>query len=407
MRTSSLIHEAWVSISASRLRTFLAMLGIVIGVGSVVLMIAIGTGSSRQVDKAIRQLGTNLLIITPGSYSSKGVQSNAYSKFAIRDSAMLAQLPSVGYASAASDYRTFQVRSAYGNWSTGLMGTTESGIRMRSWSFVQGKSFTAEDVQKGNRVVVLGSTPAEKLFGAGMNPIGMNIQVNSINFQVVGTLAPKGPTMDGRDQDNIIFLPITTAQSKLWGVTWQGIVQTLNVQAVSKEYMAKATEEVRSSLRARFKLKSAEADNFTITNLTSLTQAASDTTKSMSILLASIASISLVVGGIGIMNIMLVTVSERTREIGIRKAIGASERVILMQFLLESIFIAFVGSLIGLLLGFGLGVMAERYLSVPVYFSMWSVFTSLAVASGVGIASGLYPAYKAAKLQPIEALRVG
>lgn len=407
MQISSLLHESWVSISASRLRTFLAMLGIVIGVGSVVLMIAIGSGSSRQVEKSIRSLGTNLLIVTPGATEAKGVQSAGYSKFEIKDAAILSQLPSVAYAAAFTDYRSFQVVSSFGNWSAGVMGTTDTGIKIRNWEFATGRSYNAEEVKKGERVVVLGSTVAERLFG-GRDGVGMNVQINNISFRVVGTLKPKGQSMDGRDQDNVIFLPITTAQAKLWGFTyWQGIVQTLNVQAVSKNYLDKATEEIRDVLRVRFRLKGAEADNFTITNLATITKAATDTTKSMSILLASIASISLVVGGIGIMNIMLVTVSERTREIGIRKAIGASERIILMQFLLEAIFIAVVGSLLGLLLGFGLGFMAQHYFAVPVFYSLWSVVSSLGVASGVGIASGLYPAYKAARLQPIEALRVG
>ncbi|MDX2073723.1 MAG: ABC transporter permease [Alphaproteobacteria bacterium] len=407
MLASALIRESWVSISASRLRTFLAMLGIVIGVGSVVLMIAIGTGSSRQVEKAIKQLGTNLLIITPGATNAKGLQSSSYSSFSIRDAAILSQLPSVGYAAAFTEYRTFQVRSSFGNWSTGVIGTTEAGVKIRGWEMQSGIGYSNEDVKKGERVVVVGSTVADKLFG-GREAVGSSIQINSISFRVIGTLKAKGQSIDGRDQDNVIFIPITTAQAKLWGFTyWQGVVQTLTVQAVSKHYMSKATEEIRDTLRKRFRLKSTQADNFTITNLSSITKAATDTTKSMSILLASIASISLVVGGIGIMNIMLVTVSERTREIGIRKAIGASERVILAQFLLEAIFIAFVGSILGLLLGFGLGFMAERYLDVPVYYSLWSVMISLAVASGVGIASGIYPAYKAAKLQPIEALRVG
>ncbi len=407
MQISSLLHESWVSISANRLRTFLAMLGIVIGVGSVVLMVAIGTGSSRQVEKAIKQLGTNLLIITPGSIEAKGVQSAGYSRFEIKDATILAQLPSVATAAAFTDYRSFQLVSSFGNWNAGVIGTTETGIAIRNWEFAKGASYTAEDVRKGNRVVVLGSAVAEKLFSE-QGGIGRNIQINSLSFRVTGILKSKGQSMDGRDQDNVVFMPITTAQAKLWGFTyWQGIVQTINVQAVSKKYMSKATEEIRDTLRGRFKLKSAEADNFTITNLSSITKAASDTTRSMSILLASIASISLVVGGIGIMNIMLVTVSERTREIGIRKAIGASERIILLQFLLEAIFIAVFGSLLGLLLGFGLGFIAQHYFAVPVYYSMWSVIASLAVASGVGIISGIYPAYKAARLQPIEALRVG
>ena len=406
MKTSSLFHEAWVSISASRLRTFLAMLGIVIGVGSVVLMVAIGTGSSRQVEQAIRQLGTNLLIITPGNSEVSRVMTNSYARLEPRDALILSQLPSVAYAAAFTDFRSFQMKSRFGTFSGNMIGTTLDGIRIRNWQIEEGANFTPEDMQKGNRVLVIGKTVASKLFGE-RDPVGMSIQINSVNFRVIGVLNSKGQSLDGRDQDNVVFLPIDTAQRKLWGTSyWQNIVQTLNVQTISKKFMNSATEEIRDTLRIRQKLKPAEPDNFTVTSLGSITQAASDTTRSMSILLASIASISLVVGGIGIMNIMLVTVSERTREIGIRKAIGASERIILAQFLLEAIFIACAGSVLGLGLGFGLGMAANHYLAVPIYYSMWSVVTALVVASGVGILSGFYPAYKAAKLQPIEALRV-
>ena len=406
MRFPSLLHEAWVSISASRLRTFLAMLGIVIGVGSVVLMLAIGSGSSRAVEKAINQLGTNLLIVTPGSSNAKGVQSNSISAFKIRDALILGQLPSVTDAAAISERRPFQVRSSFGNWNSGVQGITEAGLRINNWKLAEGESFTADHIRNADRVVVLGKSAATNLF-ADNAVVGNKVQISTISFRVIGVLAPKGQSMDGRDQDDVIFMPITTAESKLWGYGYaQGIVQMLMVQVVSKEAMDNATEEIRATLRERFKLRGTTADNFTIHNLTSITQIASDTTRAMSILLGAIASISLVVGGIGIMNIMLVTVSERTREIGIRKAIGANEGHILSQFLLEALMISGVGSFTGLAMGFGLGSVAERFFGVPTYYSLWSVVISLAVACGVGIGSGLYPAYKAAKLQPIEALRV-
>ncbi len=406
MLPGSLIYEAWISISANRLRTFLAMLGIVIGVSSVVLMVAVGTGSSRKVAEAIRQLGTNLLIVTPGSASNKGVRSIASSRFSVRDAQILGQLPSVAYAAAFTDYRNFQLRSSLSNWNAGAVGTTEHGIRIRNWPLAEGSEFSAEDVQNGKRVMVIGNTVARELCG-GLSCVGTTILINNISFAVIGVLEARGQSLDGRDQDNIIFLPITTAQSKLWGNSYSSIVQSINARAIAKDYVTIAAEEIRSALRDRFRIKNTDGDNFTITDLTAITKIASDTTKSMSMLLAAIASISLIVGGIGIMNIMLVTVSERTREIGIRKAIGASERAILSQFLLEAIFIAFVGSLIGLSLGAGLGLLASSQIGLPVDFSIWAVVSALLVASGVGIASGIYPAYKAAKLQPIEALRVG
>lgn len=406
MRLSNLLHESWLSISASRLRTALAMLGIVIGVGSVVLMLAIGTGSSRTVEQAIKKLGTNLLIITSDVSGSGGVMSSNISSFKISDALILGQLPSVADAAALTERRPFQVRSAFSNYNANVQGISEAGVRINNWKITEGLAFNHDDIKTSNRVVILGKTVADELF-PNQSAVGSNIQINNITFRVVGLLNSKGQSLDGRDQDNIAYVPITTAESKLWGYSYfQGVVQMLMVQAISKDRMPQATEEARQALRDRFKLRGIEADNFRITNLTAITKVASETARAISILLGAIASISLIVGGIGIMNIMLVTVSERTREIGIRKAIGANEFHILLQFLMEALMIAIVGSILGLGAGFGLGFAAEKWLGVATYYSVWSVVISLVVACGVGVASGLYPAYKAAKLQPIEALRV-
>ena len=405
MNQSDLFREAWISVAASRLRTFLAMLGIVIGVGSVILMLAVGSGSQRQVQDAIDQLGSNLLIITPGSSDNKGLRSNSISKLTVKDAEAIAQLPTIFSASPATSQREFQVSAGSNNWNSRITGTTPEFFAIRNWVFAEGQSFTAEDQRLGRRVAVIGATVATELFGE-QAPLGMTFRINGLPFQVVGLLESKGQGFDGRDQDDAIFIPITTAESKLWGYMFaSGVVQFIFAEAISKDDLELATEDITQLLRERNKLKETEADNFTVRNLTAIARVATDTTKALSILLGAIASISLIVGGIGIMNIMLVTVAERTREIGIRKAVGATRRHILSQFLMEAILIAGVGSAIGLAAGLGLGFAAEEWMSVPVEYSLWSVVMALGVAVGVGLASGLYPAFKAARMNPIEALR--
>jgi putative ABC transport system permease protein len=405
MNYSDLSREAWISITASRLRTFLAVLGIVIGVGSVILMLAVGSGSRQAVQDAINKLGSNLLIISPGNSDNKGLRSNSISELTVKDAEAIAQLPSIYSAAPATSQREFQVSASSKNWNTRITGTTPEFFDIRNWTFAEGQPFTAEDQRLGKRVAVIGSTVAMQLFGSEP-PLGMTFRINGLPFQIIGVLEAKGQGFDGRDQDDAIFIPITTAESKLWGYTFSaGIVQFIFAEAIGKEELETATDEITQLLRQRNKLRETDADNFTVRNLTSIARVATDTTKALSILLGAIASISLIVGGIGIMNIMLVTVTERTREIGIRKAIGATKKNILTQFLMEAILIAGVGSLIGLATGIGLGFAAEHWMSVPVQYSVWSAIMALGVAVGVGLASGLYPAFKAAGMEPIEALR--
>lgn len=405
MMFTGLLHEAWVSITASRLRAFLAMLGIVIGVGSVILMLAVGAGSRSAVEESISKLGSNLLIVTPGISSNKGITTRDISHLEAKDADAIAQLPDVLAAAPATSGRDFQFNAGNENWNTRVTGTTPDFFDIRNWVFAEGAAFTPEDMALGKRVVVIGSTVATKLF-KDEPPLGRTVRINGIPFQISGILATKGQGFDGRDQDDAAFVPISTAQSKLWGYTYvQGIVQLIFVQAASKESLDGVTEAISSLMRKRHKLREAEEDNFIIRNLSAITQVATDATRALSLLLGAIASISLVVGGIGIMNIMLVTVTERTREIGIRKAIGATERDILIQFLMEAVIISGVGSFIGFCIGVGIGLAAQHWGGVPVEFSLWSVLLALGVAVGVGIFSGLYPAFKAARLQPIEALR--
>jgi len=410
MKISALVNEAWVSIGTNRLRAFLAMLGIVIGIGSVVLMMAIGTGSQRAVEEGIAKLGSNLLIVTPGSSVANGLRSGDISRFDMKDASAIGQLPSVLAAAAATYPRSFQAASGKLNWNTQVTGTTPDFFDIRNWTFAEGEAFTGDDLQQNNPVAVIGATVAGKLFpdetSQGISILGRGIHINGAPFRIAGVLVPKGQGFDGRDQDDAVYIPITTAKSRLWGKNvFSSMVQMIFAKATSGEAMDEASEEISELLRQRHNLGEAKGDNFTIHNLTSITQVATETTQAFSLLLGAIASISLVVGGIGIMNIMLVTVTERTREIGIRKAIGATEHQILLQFLLEAILIACMGSFVGLLVGFGGGLAAEAWLEISVEYSPWSVALALGVAAGIGVASGIYPAYKAARLQPIEALR--
>jgi putative ABC transport system permease protein len=400
-----LLHEALISIGASRLRTFLAVLGIVIGVASVVLMLAVGRGSQSAVEESINKLGSNLLIITAGSRSTNGLQSTNISDLSDKDAEAIATLPSVIAAAPATAPQSLQVAAGKNNWNTRITGTTSDFFPIRKWEFSEGDVFSPDDLRLGKRVAIIGSTIATKLF-EGEEPLGAAIRINNMPFSIVGILASKGQDFSGRDQDDAIYIPLNTAANKLPGnfeVT--GIVQVIYAQASSREALDFATEEITDLMRNRHKLRESQADDFTIRNLSSITQTATDTSKALSMLLGAIASISLIVGGIGIMNIMLVTVAERTREIGIRKAIGASDNQILLQFLFEAMLIALSGCIIGLVIGFGGGLAAHRYMNIPIEYSVWSILLALIVATIVGLASGIYPAYKAAKLQPIEALR--
>ncbi len=401
-----LLREAWLSIGAHPLRTFLAMLGIVIGVASVVLMLAIGAGSQRAVEESIEKLGTNLLIVTPGNFSNKGVVTINANSLTPQYVDAIAQLPSVVAAAATTSGSSLQITTGKTNWNTRVTGTNPSYFSIRNWDFAEGESFTADDVAGSRRVAVIGSTVADKLFPEG-DAFGQTVRLNNTSFLIVGILAPKGQDFSGRDQDDSVFVPFTTAEKKLFGKdnVIGSMVQSIYVQAASKEDIEPATEEITDYIRQRHRLRETDENDFTVRNMASITQVASDTSQALSMLLGAIASISLIVGGIGIMNIMLVNVTERTREIGIRKAIGASQRQILLQFLFESMLIAAGGSLFGLLAGIGGGMGVKHWLAIPVESTLWPVLLSMAVAIVVGVASGIYPAHKAANLEPIEALR--
>jgi len=402
----AMLGEAWHAMGANRLRTALTMLGMVIGVGSVVLMMAIGQGAQYAVAQTISTMGSNLYVIISGWTQTGGVRSGGGGGYTLRvaDADAISELDHITQV-APVHQGTQQVVYAAKNWSTSVVGTTPSYLDARSWSLTSGYTLTDADIRSATRVALLGKTVIESLFDPGEEPLGKTIRIQQTPFLVIGTLGTKGQNLDGRDQDDTIIIPLTTAQRKVFGVRFAGSVRSIIVQATSAEAMPLVEKSVTSLLRQRHRLRDDAENDFYIRNLTAAADSAAETTRVMSLLLGAIASVSLLVGGIGIMNIMLVSVTERTREIGIRMAIGARQKDILAQFLLEAIMISITGCLIGLVLGIGGALLVNAITDMVIVISGGAVLVAFAVAAGVGVFFGFYPARKAAALDPIEALR--
>jgi len=400
-----MLGEAWHAMGANRMRTFLTMLGMVIGVGAVILMLAIGQGAQFQVEQSIASMGSNLFIVLSGSSTSGGVRmgAGAASTLTIADSQAIAELPNVAAVAPVSP-GTAQMVYGSNNWSSAVTGTTPSFLDVREWELASGYPFTDTDVRSATRVALIGKTVVTNLFG-DEDPVGKTIRIKQSPFTVLGVLASKGQSLDGRDQDDAVVVPVTTAQRKLFGSQFQGTVRMIMVQGASKEAMNAVERDMNQLLRQRHHLQENADSDFTVRNLTAVANAAAQTAQVMSLMLGAIASISLLVGGIGIMNIMLVSVTERTREIGIRMAIGARQSDVLMQFLLEALMISIVGCIIGVLLGVGGAVLVNVLAETAVVITGQSVLMAFLVAAGIGIFFGFYPAHKAARLKPIDALR--
>jgi putative ABC transport system permease protein len=403
MRNAILVRIAGQSIVKKKMRTLLTMLGIIIGVGAVIVMVAIGGGAQRRIEEQIRGLGTNMLVITPGATTQSGVSQGAqsFNRLTLEDADRLRDQSFLLSAISPVVTTRGQVIGGDGNWRTFIFGVHPDYQTIRNWGLDSGVFVDAGDVRAMRKVAVLGKTVADNLFPSG-NAVGSQIQIRSVPFKVIGVLQRKGQTAEGADQDDVIIAPYTTVQNRLSGHTF--ITQIL-VSTSSPQEVAAGQDEARAIMRNAHELGGNEPDDFTVRTQSDLASTAQQTTQVMTLLLSAIASISLVVGGIGIMNIMLVSVTERTREIGLRMALGARGADILAQFLVESIVISLAGGLIGVAVGVGGSALLGMFTGWSTAVSPGTVLIALVFAGSVGVFFGYYPARRAAGLDPIEALR--
>jgi putative ABC transport system permease protein len=400
------LRIAFKALGRNKMRSGLTMLGIIIGVGAVIAMIAIGSGAKARIQEQIASMGSNLIIVLSGSATSGGVRygHGSVPTLTVEDAkAIASELSAVKY-SAPVLQGVAQVVFGNQNWSTVTFAATPEALLIRDWPVISGRSLTQADVDGAAKVCLLGHTVADNLFGE-MDPVGQVVRIKKFPFTIVGLLTLKGQTTWGQDQDDVVYVPLTTGQRLLFGQQFPGMVRSISVQAAGSDTMKLAEEQITQLLRQRHRLRSNQDNDFMVRNLTEAFSAAEESARVMSILLGAIASISLLVGGIGIMNIMLVSVTERTREIGIRMAVGARGRDILYQFLIEALVLSLIGGIIGIVLGVGASQLISYSFKWPTLISTQSLLLSFSFAGGVGIFFGFYPARKAAQLDPIEALR--
>lgn len=400
----AILKEAWISIAAYKLRTFLTMLGIMIGVAAVVMMVSAGQAVQNYITQSFESMGSNLIVIGPAEIVSGGVRGGrGLPSVTVADVEALGELKDV---EATSFIMPAAVQAVYGssNYGVSVRGTNPEFIVINNWEIEDGIMFTEKDVKAAKPYAVIGQTVVNELFGL-QNPIGKNIRLKGKPFTVIGTLKEKGDGLMGDDQDNVILMPWTTVRQRLEGSDRPQYTSIAFVKAKTEDKMEKVSRRVEYMLRTRHRLKEGVKNDFTIRLMTEMVEKVRSVGFILSALLAVIASISLVVGSIGIMNMMLVSVTERTREIGTRKALGAPNNWIMTQFLAESILISFIGSFIGMIFGVIFSQIGGAILGYAVPISVWSVIVSVTVAVVVGIVSGLMPALKAMRLNPIDALR--
>lgn len=394
------------ALRVNKMRSGLTMLGIIIGVGAVISMLAVGTGARQRISEQISSMGSNLLIVLPGSTTSGGVRMGAGTQptLSVGDAdAIQKECSAVAYVAPVYG-GVAQVVYGSQNWSTGITGTSTNMLHVRDWGLATGRPFTDEEIRSAAKVCLLGQTVADNLFG-GLNPIGQVIRIKKVPFTVIGLLDAKGQSPNGQDQDDTVYVPVTTAQKQLFGTQFPGMIRTIMVKARSADDLSAAEKQINELLRQRHHLGQKQDDDFTVRNLTQMMQAAAESTKVMTLLLGAIASVSLLVGGIGIMNIMLVSVTERTREIGIRMAIGAKTWDIRLQFIVEALTLSMIGGIIGIILGVTGSEVISTIAGWRTTVSPLAIVLAFGFSGFVGIFFGFYPAYKASLLDPIDALR--
>ena len=400
----SILRIAIRALSRNKMRSALTMLGIIIGVGAVIAMVGVGQGASKQVQDQISAMGSNMLFVSSGTVNRGGLRLGwGQTKTLVYDDmkAIVQQAPAVKEAAPGSQ-TTAQVVFGADNWFTNVQGTEPQYFDIRSWPMQEGVSFTESDVNSAADVAVIGATVQQNLFGA-QDPIGQTVRISNLPFKVVGVLTAKGQSAAmGQDQDDVIFVPITTLQKKLTGEPW---LRYIVVSAVSKDATYAAQEEITALLRDRHRIRPGQDDDFMVRNLADVAQLADQSSRVMTMLLASIAGVSLIVGGIGIMNIMLVSVTDRPREIGVRMAIGATEEDGQRQVLIEAVVLSLMGGAAGIFFGVGSSLIISKLLGWAVLVSPLAIVAAVIFSAGVGVFFGFYPARKAARLDPIEALR--
>jgi putative ABC transport system permease protein len=400
------LRIAFKALNRNKMRSCLTMLGIIIGVGAVIAMIAIGSGAKVRIQEQIASMGSNLLIVMSGSATSGGMRwgSGSVPTLTVDDAKAIANECSGVKYTAPILQGISQIVWGNMNWSTVTFASTPEALLIREWTIVNGRPITQADVEGAAKVCILGQTVVDNLFG-DLDPVGQSVRIKQFPFTVVGVLAVKGQTTWGQDQDDVIYVPLTTGQRQLFGSQFPGMVRSISVQATGPDTMSQAEDQITQLLRQRHRIRAGMENDFSVRNLTEAFSTAEESARVMSLLLGAIASISLLVGGIGIMNIMLVSVTERTREIGIRLAIGATAREVLLQFLVEAVTLSCVGGMVGILLAFGLCDVLARIIQVPFNFNLQINIIAFMFSAVVGVLFGYAPARRAARLNPIDALR--
>jgi putative ABC transport system permease protein len=394
------------ALRGNKMRSALTMLGIIIGVSAVITMLAVGTGARQKIEEQISSMGSNLLMVLPGASTSGGARMGSGTQMTLTLADAEAVKKECSSVSTAAPILNGVAQIIFGNqnWSASIIGTTPDILEVRSWTVAAGRPFTDDDVRNASKVALVGQTVVDNLF-RNINPVGKIVRIKNIPFTIIGVLEAKGQSAIGQDQDDTLFIPVTTAQKKLFGTQFPGMIRIIMVKAKSAEDLANAEKQIAELLKQRHHIGQKQESDFTVRNLTQMMQAAEQSTNIMTLLLGSVASISLLVGGIGIMNIMLVSVTERTREIGIRMAVGAKTWDIRLQFLIEAMTLSVIGGTFGILIGISGSEILSLLAGWPTVISPVSILLAFGFSGIVGVFFGYYPAYRASLLSPIDALR--